>query len=128
MANLIFESSVNIGDAGTWTLTTDQLPSTLSFQGVSGVVSRYRGMNGSMHALDAHTEGFKCQCTMSWSQCTDATLALISAVSLTGSNKVLISCDWGTFQALYIPASFTYSRFLDDINTASISFLEVETT
>lgn len=125
---LIFESSVNIGNTGTWTLTTAELPSTLSFQGVSGVVSRYRGMNGSMHALDAHTEGFKCQCTMYWSQCTDATLSLIGAVALTGSNGVRISCDWGTFQALYLPATFTYQRYLDDINTASISFLEVETT
>ena len=88
MANLIFESSVNIGDTGTWTLTTPELPSTLSFQVQSGVLSRYRGMNGSMHALNAHTEGFKCQCTMFWSQCTDATLALISAVSLTGTGKV----------------------------------------
>lgn len=122
---LIFESAFNIGDTGTWTLTVAELPSSLSFQGQQSLVSRTREFNGNLYPVGY---GFKCQCSMYWNQCSDATLALIGSLSLTGSNEIRISCSWGTFQSLYLPATYTYSRLLDDINTASISFLEVQTT
>jgi len=111
-----------------WNPTDAERPSTMAFQGRDdGVVIRYRTRTGAMHVVNARpSTGFKCQCTITWNQCSDATLVKIKALTETGNTGLKIYCEWGTFHAKYVPGSFSSQHFLDDINTATLSFLEVE--
>lgn len=108
------------GTDGSWSPTYAQMPSSLTFLGQPTLITRSRALYGRLHAVGY---GFKCRCDMYWANTSDAALALIGSLAAAGS--VTIECAWGTFRAKYIPESWTYSRYLDDVNTTSISFIEV---
>lgn len=103
-------------------IATANLPSTITFTGQQGLISRSRSLSGEMLA----TSGlFVCRCDMYWSNATDTFLAWMRwAAGYYGHAHERIECAWGSFEGVYIPGSLQSNHVTADTNTLSISFMQ----
>jgi len=98
------------------------LPSSITFTGQPGLISRPRSLEGDIHP---HAGRLVVRCDMTWHYATDAFADFLRWLSLTVQDlaeNVRIECAWGTKSFEYIPGSFTSTHIMTNTNTMSMSF------
>jgi hypothetical protein len=98
------------------------LPSSITFTGQPGLISRPRSLEGDIHP---HAGRLVVRCDMTWQYATDVFADYLRWFSLTSpylDEGVQIGCAWGTQFFTYIPGSFTSTHIMTNTNTMSMSF------
>jgi hypothetical protein len=99
-----------------------RLPSSITFTGAQGLLTRSRALSGEMLACSGR---FLCRCDMYWSSASDEWLsALTQEIRHAPGGWFTIECAWGTFLSTYVPGSLQTTKLVDGVNTISVSFAE----
>lgn len=99
-----------------------RMPSTITFTGAQGLLTRSRSLSGEMLACSG---AFLCRCDMYWASASDEWLSgLTQEIRHAPEGWFTIECAWGTFLSTYIPGSLRSTKIVDGVNTISVSFAE----